>query len=256
MGCALTGQPQQLHADRVVEVGQHVRGVRHLDEGGAAGGGGELLEDHRDRGQRGLVAHDQQPSTRGGVPLDAAVRVAAARCHRRDPVADPGRQRPGAARPRRALVDDDVDDEPGVVTAADDVAHGVGAQVAALRFRPVQPLGVPALVGALEARHDARRPGEDELDPLVEPRPFDAEVGQQRAAELDADEARREPGDRADLDGPEQQRQLGGGAGHDAPRCGGCRSKDSLTSCGAERQIEVRWKDWKERDGVGPRWPW
>ena len=151
-------------------------------------------------------------SARGpGRELDAAVLDAATRGHGDQPVPDarllgphasPGRPAPSAGCSTRSTTS--LVSAPAPRTAA----HGVGAHVAALGLRELEPGVPPRLVRTGERRQLAGVVREDQLDPQVVERAVDAEVGQRRPAELDPDEARREPFDGHHLDLVEDQRQL------------------------------------------------
>ena len=180
---------------------------------------GQLLEHGAHRRHGGLVAHQQQVRTRRRRELDAAVVEAATRRHQHDAVTD---ARPVAAHVEPgptsvALeVQHDVDDEGGLLAGAADVADRVGAHVAALRRgRARARCAHQRLVGTLR-RGDAAgdRVGEDQLDPLVAARRRRRRSRPARPAELDADEARRQPLDGDHLDLGEEHGQRGGGHGH------------------------------------------
>ena len=171
---------------------------------------GQLLEHRADGGHGGLVAHEEQVGARAGRELDAAVGVAPPRREQRDPVTDRGARGPERAGADEVAleVEHHVDDEGRRGPGAAYVADRVGAHVAALGRRTLEPGREPGVVGALGGGDAAGLGvGEDELDALVPARTVDAEVGEVGAAELDADEGRREPLDRDHLDLGEEHGQ-------------------------------------------------
>ena len=177
-----------------------VSAQRHLAERRTDRVTRQVAQDPGDRRQRRLVPHEQDPTRVAGRELDAAVRVAAARRHHHQPVADLGLRRPGAARPGLAVVitvvvtvQHDVDHQPAVLSGPDDLADRVGPHVAALLLGALDPRLPPGLVGTRERRHRAVLVREDQLDALVEVRAVAAQLGERRAAELEPHEARREP---------------------------------------------------------------
>jgi hypothetical protein len=196
-----------------------VRGERHLQERRTDGIRRQVLEDAADRRDGRLVGRDQQQARRTGRELDAAEVLAAARPHQHQAVAHGGPRRPARTRARATLLEMEhqVDDQPGVDVGSAYFADGVRAHVPTLRGGDVEPGGEPRLVGAREGRQLAGVVREHQLDPLVEQRPVDAEVGERRGAELHAHVGRREALDGDDLDLVEDHRQAVahlGAAGH------------------------------------------
>ncbi len=187
-------QPDHVHLRRrdLFGEGSRVRRQRHLEQRDAAGVVVEVLQDAAHGRHGGLVGHQEQLARGPGRELDAAVLDTATRGHGDQPVPHVRLLGPRGAGPGLALgrVQHQVDDHPGVHARAADRPHRVGAHVAALGLRELEPGVPPRLVRTGERRQLAHVVREDQLDPQVVERAVDAEVGERRPAQLDPDEAR------------------------------------------------------------------
>ncbi len=226
MPAAGAREPGELHAGRRGDAERVVR-LGDLQQHPAPGVGGEPLADRGDRGDRRLVAGQQQPARRRWAELDPAVLAAEAgvraeeggRVAGADPAGPPGG---GAA----VAVQDQVDVHLGQVRAGR--PDGVRADRVTPLVGQGPPPGVP--VGPLgQAQHGLPGQRQRQLDPLVV-----AVVGepvQVGAREGDPDERRAEPAYGADLDVEEPPGRDGQGLGHDASRgwagapCRGTRTR-------------------------------
>ena len=209
-GDVVAREERHAHPRRRDEVAR-VAHVRHLDVDLAPRVGGQVLADRGDRGQRGLVAGEQERvRARRRAELDAADgtverRVRAEQDERRADLGGQGPARGGTG----VAVQHDVHDDLARLGAHRD--GRVGAQRVAALLGLVAPRGVPGLGVAHEVLVAAVGRGQDELDPHVEAGV--AEEVELRAGEREPAEAGRELLDARHLDVEEAPRRGGAGDG-------------------------------------------
>lgn len=144
VSASLAREPGDLDARRRRD-GQDVALVRNLEEDLAHLVGGQRPQDRGDRGDRGLVAREEQGVAADGAgELDAAVRAGpqTVGAEQHDLGAGAGRERP-AGGGARVAVQDEVNVH--LTGLGADRAHGVGAQDVAALLGLGTPGGVPVV---------------------------------------------------------------------------------------------------------------